>query len=117
LEEAAELCRRAADHAGREDIATQAIWRGVLGRVLAAEGRCGEARALAREAVALAEPTDLLSLRGDAMLDLAAVSRTCKRTEAGEAARAALALYELKGNVAAAARARSLLTDAPGGGD
>jgi hypothetical protein len=36
--------------------------------------------------------------------------------EADRATRAALALYELKGNATAAARAQSLLNDRPGGG-
>ena len=62
------------------------------------------------------EPTDLLSHRGDGMLDLADVLRTCGRAdEADRATRAALELYELKGNLAAAARGRSQLGDRPGG--
>ncbi len=100
LSEAGELCRRADEIAAPEDAMTQAIWRGVQAKILAREGRCEEAEALAREAVALVEPTDLLSHRGDAMLDLADVLRTCDRTdESDRAARAGLALYELKGNV------------------
>jgi hypothetical protein len=52
----------------------------------------------------------LLSRRGDAMLDLADVLRTCGRTEEAERAiRAGLEMYERKGNRAAAAQARSLL--------
>jgi hypothetical protein len=75
-------------------------------KILAGDGHCDEAEGLAREAVALVEPTDLLSARGDAMLDLADVLRICDRTEeADREAEAALALYELKGNAAAAARA------------
>jgi hypothetical protein len=93
---------------------TQAIWRGVRAKILAREGRCEEAEALARDAVALIEPTDLLWHRGDAMLDLADVLLTCERTtESDRAIRAGLAMYELKGNVAAAARAR--LNDRRGG--
>ena len=86
---------------------TQVIWRGVKAKVLAREGSCEQAEALAREAVALIEPTDLLSHRGDAMLDLAEVLRTCSRTdESDRAGRAGLALYEQKGNAVGAARAR-----------
>ena len=72
--------------------------------------------ALAREAVALVEPTDLLSHHGDAMLDLAEVLRTCcsARTSAAAPSRPALALYERKGNVAAAARARCAARRADG---
>ncbi len=71
---------------------------------------------LAREAVALVEPTDLLCTRGDAMLDLAHVLHTCDRAEeADRMTRAGLALYEQKGNRAAAARARSRLSQRQGG--
>jgi DNA-binding SARP family transcriptional activator len=117
MREARELCRMTDDLAAAEDAETQAIWRGVQAKVLAREGRCEEAEALARDAVARVEPTDLLSHRGDAMLDLAEVLGTCGRAEgAGRATRAGLSLYELKGNEVAAARARSLLEDRPGGG-
>jgi hypothetical protein len=104
-----------AARAAAEDTTTQVIWRSVQAKVLAGEGRCEEADALAREAVGLAEPTDLLSHRGDAMLDLSEVLRSCeRRAESDRAARAALELYELKGNAAAARRARPLLSR-PGG--
>jgi ATP/maltotriose-dependent transcriptional regulator MalT len=116
MDEAGELCRVTDRRAAAEDIMTQVIWRGVQAKILARKGRCEEAEALAREAVALVEPTDLLSHRGDAMLDLADVLRNCGRTEeAVRATREGLGLYELKGNIAAAARARSLLGDRAGG--
>jgi DNA-binding SARP family transcriptional activator len=116
LEEAGELCRITERRAAAEDITTQVIWRGVLAKIGAREGNCEEAEALAREAVALVEPTDLLSHRGDAMLDLAEVLRICGRTDAADrATRAGVGLHERKGNIAAAARARSLLGDRSGG--
>ncbi len=114
--EAGQLSRVAHDIAAPDDIMTQVIWRGVQAKVLAREDRCEEAEALAREAVALAEATDLLSHHGDAMLDLAEVLRTCEQEEESDrAARTGLAMYDLKGNAAAAARARSLLNDRLGG--
>jgi ATP/maltotriose-dependent transcriptional regulator MalT len=117
LDEAEELCRTADGIAAADDVMTQVIRRGVHAQVLARRGRCEEAEALAREAVALALPTDLLSHRGDAMLDLADVLRICGREqEADRAVRDGLGMYERKGNAAAAARARSLLDDRLGGG-
>jgi hypothetical protein len=96
---------------------TQTIWRGVRARVLARRGDREEGEALAREAVALVESTDLLSQRGDAMLALAEVLRACERhEEAGRVIRAGLAMYELKGNEAAAAHSRSLLAEPKQGG-
>ena len=108
--EADELCQAAAGAAPTDDIFTHVIWRGVKAKILAAEGHCDQAEALAREAVALVQPTDLLSLRGDAMLDLAEVLRACGRTDdSNHAVRTGLSLYENKGNAAGAARARSLI--------
>jgi hypothetical protein len=110
MAEALELCETTQRQAAPGDTITQVIWRGVRARVLAGQGRCDEASLLAREAVGLVEATDLLSHHGDAMLDLAAVLETCDReAESRQAARAGLALYERKGNLAAATRARSLL--------
>jgi class 3 adenylate cyclase/tetratricopeptide (TPR) repeat protein len=110
LEEAAELCRIAASDGAADDIVTQVIWRGVKARILAEHGACEPAEALAREAVALIAPTDLLSDHGDAMLALAEVLRACSRTDESErAARTALSLYEKKGNAVAAAWAQPLL--------
>ncbi len=106
--EAAELCRASAQIATPEDVATQALWRGVRARIRAHEGERDEAEALAREAVRLLEPTDLLTDRGDALLDLAEVLRLAGRaTEAEAVARRGLELYERKGNLVSATRARS----------
>jgi hypothetical protein len=83
--------------------------------MLARAGQAGEAIALAREAVGLLEPTDLLSHRADAMLDLAEVLRACAQDgDRRGAVQTALQLYEAKGNVAAAARARRLLDPGQG---
>jgi class 3 adenylate cyclase/tetratricopeptide (TPR) repeat protein len=114
--EADELCRVAADAGAAEDMVTHVIWRGVKAKLLARDGKFEQAEALAREAVDLVEPTDLLSHRGDAMLDLAEVRRMCSRTDTYHpAAQIALSLYEQKGNVVGAARARSLLGNRPRG--
>ncbi len=114
-EEAGGLALEADRRAAPEDTLTQALWRGVRAQVLARAGDEEEAMALAREAVAVLEPTDLLCNRGDAMLDLAAVLGICgRRGESERAAGAAVALYERKGNVVAAARAKALLTDPQG---
>ena len=76
-----ELCRLTERSAARRTALTQAIWRGVAATDPRRAGPGDEAEALAREAVALVEPTDLLSHRGDAMLDLAEVLRHDGRTD------------------------------------
>ena len=69
-----------------------------------------EAERVAREALAIVEPTDLLDLRGDVLLELAVVLRSGSRAdEARECIEASIALYEAKGNVVAVERARAQL--------
>jgi tetratricopeptide (TPR) repeat protein len=110
MREADELCELTAAAAAADDTVTQVIWRGVRAKVLARSGHCHDAEALARQAIELVEETDLLSHHGDAMLDLADVLWTCSREDEGDsAAQAGLALYESKGNIAAAMRARARL--------
>ena len=98
----------AARDTAREDLTTQAMWRGVQARVLAHRGSYDEAEALAREAVALVDPTDALTDRGDALLALAEIlALRDQPADAATAAREALDLYTRKGAVVLADRARS----------
>jgi class 3 adenylate cyclase/tetratricopeptide (TPR) repeat protein len=108
LDEAQQWCVVAEGAGATDDIATQVIWRGVEAKVRAHEGRSEAAETLAREGVRLVQPTDLLSLKGDAMLDLAEVLRLSSR-EYQEPALGALTVYEQKGNVVGSARVRALL--------
>ncbi|MFC7534457.1 BTAD domain-containing putative transcriptional regulator [Actinoplanes sp. GCM10030250] len=111
-DEAEQECAVSRRYAAPEDLPTQVMWRGVLALVLARRGRLDEAAGLACEAVRLAEPSDLLVIRGDAWLDLADVRYAAGLTgPADEAARQALALYERKSAAVPAAQARSRLTD------
>jgi tetratricopeptide (TPR) repeat protein len=114
--EAGEQCAVAADAAADDDIVTQAIWRGVKAKLLARAGRFDEAEELARGAVEMVEPTDLLTHRGDALLDLAEVlSARSPESEYQRIVRLALSRYEAKANAVGAARARSLLGRLSGG--
>jgi ATP/maltotriose-dependent transcriptional regulator MalT len=109
--EAAELCDATDARVAPDDNVTRAISAGVRARVLARDGDCGAAEARARDAISLLADSDLLWHRGDALLDLAEVLATCGRPqESQEAVELALELYESKGNLAAANRARSLLS-------
>ena len=75
-----------------------------------------EAEALARGAVEMVEPTDLLTHRGDALLDLAEVlSARSPESEYQRVLRLALSRYEAKANAVGAARVRSLLGPPSGG--
>jgi len=88
-----------------DDLSAGVQWRAVRAKLLARQGDSETAEALAREAVALASETDFLVLHGDALMDLAQVLRTNGR-DAGSVVLEALQLYEQKGNVVAAERAR-----------
>jgi DNA-binding SARP family transcriptional activator len=109
-DEADVLCRVSERIAAPEDVVTQVVWRGVRARILARGGRAEEGEILAREAVRLAEPTDQLVMQADALLDLAdVVDRGGRPAQAGAAVRRAVELYERKGDLASAARARARL--------
>jgi DNA-binding SARP family transcriptional activator len=83
--------------------------RGVPARLLARRGLLEEAERLAREGVALAADGEFLVLHADVLLDLAEVLALAGRSEdAAATAAEAVSLYERKGNVASARRARDV---------
>jgi class 3 adenylate cyclase/tetratricopeptide (TPR) repeat protein len=95
-----------------DDALTQTLSRQVRAKVLAARGRHAEAEDVAREAVALAEATDLLNVQADAYSDLAEVlALGCKTDQARTALGLALGRYERKGNIVMAERTRLRLAD------
>jgi class 3 adenylate cyclase/tetratricopeptide (TPR) repeat protein len=88
------------------------LWRQVRGKVLARRGKHAEAQRVAREAVAIADDTDMLDGQGDAYADLAEVLRLGgKSDEAAAALEQALERYERKGNLVSAKRARTRLAE------
>ena len=106
--EAAALCAESERCAAPEDVVTQAMWRGVRAKLLAAEGELAAADALAEEAVTLIAASDLLNDHADVLLARAEVLRLAGRdAEAGCIRERAVELYERKGNLVSAARARS----------
>jgi tetratricopeptide (TPR) repeat protein len=93
-----------------DDLLTQVLWRGVRARALAGRGCLDEAERLAGEAVALAERTDFINHKGDALVDFAIVLRQAGRIDdAREALAEGLRFYELKGNTVGAGKARTEL--------
>lgn len=113
LDEADGLCQVSEEIAAPEDLTTQVVWRGVRAKIRARRGEPGLAITLAGDAVRLAKPTDLLVIQADALLDLADVMAIAGRpADAQSAARRGLELYERKGNVVSAARAREFLNAA-----
>ncbi len=84
--------------------------RGLRAKLLARAGRWAEAEAAAREALEMAEDSDYLQMRADALMDLSEVLQIAQRPDdAATSVAAALRLYEQKGSTSSAARARSRL--------
>jgi tetratricopeptide (TPR) repeat protein len=109
LDDASTHARTAEEHAPADNVLAQVAWRGVRAKLEAAESS-ERARALAAEAVSLAEATDATNLLADALADLAVVLHVARDDAVEDVARRALALYEQKGNVAAAHRLSQVLT-------
>lgn len=107
--EAEELCaesERLAGHALKASIA----WRTLRARLLVRMGDHVEAKRVAEAAVSLAERTDALVDHADACLGLATVLDAAGDSAgARAAAERAVGLYELKGAVALAERARGVV--------
>ena len=108
--EADALAREAEATASEHDLWSQTLYRLTRARLLVDAGALDEAERVAREAFAIVEPTDLLDLRGDVLLELAVVLRSGGRAdEARECIQMGIVLYETKGNVVAVERARAQL--------
>jgi tetratricopeptide (TPR) repeat protein len=112
LDEAEELARAAEAFAPNDDVSSQMLWRQVRAQVFARRGERAEAEQLAREAVSLAQQTDMLNFHANAHADLAEVYIVAGRIEeAGKELEQALSLFERKGNVVAATRTRRILEE------
>jgi tetratricopeptide (TPR) repeat protein len=110
--EAGEAARVAQEKAPRDDVPAQFAWRSIKAKLLARGGQAAEALPLAREAVALSDSTDSPCQRGEMLLDLAEVTRLAGQAEdAAQAVERAVLLFEAKGDVVSAQRARGLLDE------
>ena len=86
--------------------------RSIKAKLLARDGDVVAAERLAREAVSAVEQRDAVNDHADRLMDLAEVLHIGRNeSEAASATVRALKLYELKGNLAMATRARALLAD------
>jgi class 3 adenylate cyclase/tetratricopeptide (TPR) repeat protein len=109
FDDAATHARTSEAHAPADNVQAQVAWRGVRAKLEAADSP-ERARVLVAEAVSLAEATDATNLLADALADLAVVLHLARDDAVEDVARRAVALYEQKGNVAAAHRLSQVLT-------
>jgi tetratricopeptide (TPR) repeat protein len=107
-DESEQWLERGRETAPSEERIPQMLSRQARGKVLARRGELEEGERLAREAVALAEETDMLNAHADALVDLAEVFELAGQDSRAELEQA-LALYERKGNLVMAERTRSTL--------
>jgi tetratricopeptide (TPR) repeat protein len=116
LDDAEAFVRVSEESAGSEDTYSQSLLRSVRAKVLAQQGKAREAEALAREAVAIAEPTDFLFLQAWALISLGEVlERVGKSDEAKVVLADAVRICDRKGFVVGANLARAVREGAPQG--
>jgi len=102
----------AADAGADDDFVTQVRLRAGRAKLLARRGAATEAEAMALDGVALADETEFVDLRGDSRLALGDVLALDGRdADAERVFRSALALWEAKGNLMYANRARGRLAE------
>ena len=108
-EESAEFTAACEHLAYPGDVASQFHWRCVRGKLKARQGATDEAESLLSAATALIETSDQLDLQGTGLLDLADVRELAGApADAAALCERAAELFERKGNVVSALRARQL---------
>ena len=109
-EEAEEFARASEEAAGIDDAYAQGLLRSIRARVLSRRGEAERAVELARDAVAILEPTDFLFLQGFTRLALGQVLlETDRMDEARTALEEAARICEVKGFTVGVLEARALL--------
>jgi tetratricopeptide (TPR) repeat protein len=111
-EEAESWIRVARESAGSDDLDAAFVTSYVEGKVLARVGAVNEAEVAARAALDIVGRTDALNRQGDSLLVLAEILQLRGQEEdANGQIREAIRLYEQKGNVVSASRAKALLLE------
>ena len=110
FDEAEHFARVSERDAASDDLASQMLFRSVLARVFAERGEAKAARSMAVSAVSVASTTDNHESHANVLMNVAAAYRALGDAEqAARLVNEALQLYEAKGNVVSAERARQTL--------
>jgi class 3 adenylate cyclase/tetratricopeptide (TPR) repeat protein len=111
-EEAEHFSEVSEQNAAPDDLASQASWRSTRAMVLAQRGEAEKAEDLAREAIDIARTTDHLNTHAWTLVALADVLALGGRApQAIPVVEEARALYDRKGNLVMAEKARTLLAE------
>ncbi len=112
-DEAVEWLERSREAAPLNDLEAVSDRRCIEGKILARRGRFDEAIAAVRDGLSVGQRTDEIDHAADAWADVSEVLRMAGRDEeARDAALEAIAIYERKGNIAAASNVRRALDGA-----
>jgi predicted ATPase/class 3 adenylate cyclase len=107
LDEADSFTRFSEETSASEDVFSQLLWRSARAKIGARRGELAAAEALAREAVELADRTDMLNTQGDTLAALGEVLALAGRSaEAASVFEQAADRFERKGNLVSLAQAR-----------
>jgi tetratricopeptide (TPR) repeat protein len=108
LEEAARYAAFGEEVAAPSDVFSQYLWRGVRGKLLARGDAPDDGVALAESSVAQTKASDDIEAQGNALMFLAEAQAAAGRVEdSARTAQEACALFEAKGNIVSAKRARA----------
>jgi hypothetical protein len=108
-QESAEFAGVCEHLASPDDVASQFYWRCVRGKLKARQGGIDEAESLLSAATALIETSDQLDLQGSGLLDFAEVRELAGASaDATALTEKAAVLFERKGNIVSALKARQL---------
>ena len=108
-DESAEFAAVCEHLASPDDVGSQFLWRCARGKLRARHGVFDEAQALLSAAMALIETSDQLDWQGNGLLDFAEVRELAGApADAAALSEKAARLFERKGNVVSALRARQL---------
>jgi tetratricopeptide (TPR) repeat protein len=114
FEEAARETQLAEELAAPDDRLSHGLWRQAGAKLAARAGRHAEGEALAREAIELFAATDMVNDQAYAAASLAEVlNQAGSDGEAVTELERAVELFESKGNIVAAERARAALVEIP----
>ena len=111
-DEAARYSAVSEEAALADDLMAQYQWRAVRAKILARQGMVAEAEQIGLEAVTIARKSDYINEQADVLMSLSEVLQVARKSEeAVTVTEEALRLYERKGNVVSARRARELLVE------